>query len=303
MNRSFGAPVLSLLALFAAASPAGAIIVGGTSGTGNNNNTEAGLQSYLSTTSYGSFDYWNNLVAVNDASGVYLGYNAGTGNGWVLAALHVGTPANITVAGVNYLVTNSQAVSGTDLLLIEISGVANTAAGVLPSINLAGTAATMNEFVLMTGRGFTTSSSYPYPHGTTTNLESQGMRWGTNRVNTTESVTIGSTTSNAITLDFDSPFAIFGPGAVTAYEGQVSGGDSGGGLFAYRGGEWVLAGIGYYGASASGNSAQYGDGSGYTDVFSYNSGITAITGTLIPEPSAALLLPMAGGLALRRRRR
>lgn len=294
---------LSALGILGFSTRAHGIIVGGTLGTGTNNDTEAGLQSHLSTTSNDSFNYWSNLVRVNDASGVYLGYNESTGNGWVLGAAHVGNPGTITVAGITYAVANTQSVTGTDLLLLEISGVANTAAAVLPSVNLASTTATVNEFVLMTGRGFTTSTSSPYSFGTTGILDSQAMRWGTNRVSAVALVNVDGSVSTHIVTDFDSPSATTGPGAVTPYEGQVSGGDSGGGMFAYRSGQWVLIGVGHYVNSASGNSAAYGDGSGYTDVFTYRTGINTITGVLIPEPSSVALLPLAAGLTLLRRRR
>ncbi|MCU0750773.1 MAG: hypothetical protein MUF13_14635, partial [Akkermansiaceae bacterium] len=63
-----------------------AVIVAGISGTGNNNGSKAGLDSYLSTTAYAAFPYWNNMVRVSDASGVYLGYNPSTMRGWVMSA-------------------------------------------------------------------------------------------------------------------------------------------------------------------------------------------------------------------------
>ena len=297
---------LPIFAILAASVPAQAIIVGGTSGTGTNNDTEAGLQSYLSGDSLAPFGHWANLVRVNDASGVYLGYNAGTGNGWVLGAAHVANPVSVTVAGTNYTVSSTQQVAGTDLLLLELSGVASTSAAALPTISLASVAASTNEFVLMAGRGYTTSSVYPYPWGGTTTSDTQVMRWGTNRVSSVQAVDVDSVISTHIITDFDSPSTTAGPGAVTAYEGQVAVGDSGGGLFAYRGGQWVLVGIGHYASDTGGsaaNSAEHGDTSGYTDIDTYRSGITTITGALIPEPSAAALISLSAGLLFSRRRR
>lgn len=306
MTPAFRTVSLSILSILGASVPAQAIIVGGTLGTGTNNDTEAGLQSYLSGNSMAAFNHWGNLVRVNDASGIYLGYNAGTGNGWVLGAAHVGNPGSVTVAGTNYTVSSAQQVAGTDLLLLELSGVASTSAAALPTISLASVAASTNEFVLMAGRGYTTSSVYPYPWGGTTTSDGQVMRWGTNRVTSVQAVDVASVISTHVITDFDSPSATMGPGAVTAYEGQVAVGDSGGGLFAYRGDQWVLVGIGHYASDTGGstaNSAEYGDTGGYTDIDSYRSGITTITGALIPEPSTAALLPLAAGLFFRRRRR
>ena len=306
MTPAFRTVSLSIFSILAASGPARAIIVGGTLGTGTNNDTEAGLQSYLSSTSQASFGYWNNLVRVNDASGVYLGYNAGTGNGWVLGAAHVPNPGSVTVAGTNYTVASAQQVAGTDLLLLELSGVASTSAAALPTISLASVAASTNEFVLMAGRGYTTSSVYPYPWGGTSTSDTQVMRWGTNRVTSVQAVDVDSVISTHIVTDFDSPTPPGGPGAVTAYEGQAAVGDSGGGMFAYRGGQWVLVGIGHYASDTGGSttgSAEYGDTSGYTDINTYGSDITAITGTLIPEPSAAALVSLSAGLLFSRRRR
>ncbi|WAC21133.1 hypothetical protein OVA24_07015 [Luteolibacter sp. SL250] len=308
MKALFRGVSLPVFLMLVASGTAQAVIVGGTLGTGTNNGSESSLQSYLSSSSQASFNHWGNLLRVNDASGVYLGYNQSTGNGWVLGAGHVGNPGTITVAGTSYAVVHSQTVTGTDLLLMEISGVAGTAAAALPTVNLASTSATTNEFVLMMGRGYTTATgtSDPYPWGSTSASDAQVMRWGTNRVTSVQNAVVSGVTSMNIITDFDPPGPTGGPGAVTAYEGQVAIGDSGGGMFAYRGGQWVLVGIGHFaddeGGSAA-DSAEYGDRSGYTDVFTYRTDITAITGTLIPEPSAALLLPLAGALVCRRRRR
>jgi hypothetical protein len=307
MNALYRGVYFPILPMLAASGTAHAVIVGGTLGTGTNNGSESGLQSYLSSTSQASFNHWNNLVRVNDASGVYLGYNQSTGNGWVLGATHVGNPGTITVAGTSYAVVHSQTVTGTDLLLMEISGVTETAAESLPTVDLASTSAAANEFVLVTGRGYTSASgpSDPYPWGPTNPSDSQVMRWGTNRVDTVQSAVVGPTTSMNIITDFDPPGDTAGAGAVTPYEAQVAVGDSGGGMFSYRAGRWVLVGIGHFADDEGGSaaeSAEYGDRSGYSDIFTYRTGITTITGALIPEPSSALLLPLAGAVLWLRRR-
>ena len=79
--------------------PGSAVIVGGTSGLGNNNNTEGGLASHLASASLPAFPYWDNLVRVSDASGVYLGMNPSTQRGWVLSANHVSPATSIGVGG------------------------------------------------------------------------------------------------------------------------------------------------------------------------------------------------------------
>jgi hypothetical protein len=281
---------------------AAAIIVGGTLGTGNNNASEAGLQSYLSGTPHGSFGYWGNLVRVSNSSGVYLGYNATSLTGWVLSADHINPePTSITVAGNSYSVSGmGTRIGTTDLILYEIGG--GTGDPALPSLGtvpLATTAATAGEFLIMTGRGFTPSSTYPYAWSNPGTSDSNGMRWGTNTVEF--NVTIGS---NYIITDFDAPASA----QTTAFEGQGSVGDSGGGIFIQRGGQWVLSGIAHFvdagpTSSPAVDPSEYSDYTGYTDVFSYLSAIQLKTGMLIPEPSSGLLVIAAGSLVLLRRRR
>lgn len=286
---------------------AAAIIVGGTQGTGNNNASEAGLQSFLSTTAYGSFAYWGNLVRVSNASGVYLGYNATSLTGWVLSAEHIGPePTSITVAGNNYSVTGSGTQIGTtDLILYEIGGgLGDPALPSLGTVPLASVAATSGEFLVMTGRGFTASSTYPYPWASPGSDDSNGMRWGTNEVEF--NTTIGN---NYIITDFDAPASP----QTTAFEGQGARGDSGGGLFINRGGQWVLSGIAHFvdagpvfDPTVPGQTvdpAEYGDYTGYTDVYTYLSTIQFETGPLVPEPSTSLLAGVMALMALIRRRR
>ncbi len=286
--------------------PASAVIVAGTLGTGNNNATQAGLDAYLDTTAYAAFDYWGNLVRVSDASGVYLGYNASTMRGWVLSANHVTAPTSITVAGNVYTVTGAGTqVGSSDLKLYEIGGGMDPALPTLPTVPLASVAATTGEFLLMTGRGFTTSMTSPYAWGTPGTNDANVSRWATNTVEGTALVNIGTILSPNIqpyvVVDFDGPL---NPG-VTAYDGQGAIGDSGGGIFIYRGGQWVLSGIAHFvddgpdflEALATGdgavNPSQPGDFTAYSDVFSKLGTINGITGTLIPEPSVISL----GGLA------
>ncbi len=296
-------PALALSFLFAGTLCSQAIIVGGTLGTGNNNADESSLQGYLSTTSYSSFGYWNNLVRVNDASGVYLGYNPSTMTGWVLSAAHINAPASIGVAGNTYNIVSSSVVGTTDLILYEIGGLADPG---LPTVSLASTTATPGEFLLMTGRGYTNSTTDPYPWGSPGATDAIPMRWGTNTVNATVLVDLdtgpGTNLVQYINTTFTAPAS---PGA-TPYEGQAAVGDSGGGMFIYRGGQWVLAGIAHFVDDPSEiptDPAEHDDLSYYTDIFSNRAAINAITGTLIPEPSAAALLPLAAGLFCSRRRR
>ncbi len=293
-----------------------AVIVAGTLGTGNNNNTQSGLDGYLATSPYDPFPYWQNLVRVADASGVYLGYNASTQRGWVLSANHVTKPTSITVAGNAYTVTGTGTRVGlTDLRLYEIGGgVSDPDLPSLPSVPLSSALAVTGEFSLMFGRGFTNNNSAPYTWGTPGTNDANGMRWATNTVEGLAVVNIGTQASpnNQLytVVDFDGP----GDPGVTAYDGQGALGDSGGGLFIFRNGQWVLAGIAHFvddgpdflEASPTGdnvtNPSQHGDFTAYSDVYWNAAAIQGITGALVPELST-LWLVLPGGILLARRRR
>ncbi len=299
-------PLLTLLA----AAPAYGVIVAGTSGTGNNNATQGGLDAYLDTTTHAAFPYWNNLVRVGNASGVYLGYNPATMRGWVLSANHIGAPSSITVAGTSYSVTGGTTrIASTDLKLYEISGAPS-----LPSVPLASMVATAGEFALMFGRGFTASTTAPYSWVAPGFNEANANRWGTNTIEGNYLVNIGTISSPNVqpylVVDFDGPS---GAGA-TAYDAQGASGDSGGGLFIQRGGVWEVSGIAHFvddgpdflELSATGdnvvNPSQYGDFTAYSDVRSHVLSINGFTGTLIPESGGTVLLLAVCGLCLRRRR-
>lgn len=288
---------------------AGAVIVGGISGTGNNNDSQAGLDSYLSTSSLTAFSYWDNLVRVADASGVYLGYNASTMRGWVLTANHVTPPTSITVAGQAYTVNSGTQIGGSDLKLYEIGGGGDPALPSLPTVPLANVTATPGETALMFGRGFTSSSSDPFPWGTPGTSDANVMRWASNTVEGTALVNIG-TVQPYIYVDFDGA----GDPGVTEFDGQASLGDSGGGLFILRGGEWQLAGNTHFvddgpdflellatGDGAT-NPSEYGDFSAYSDVASKSATIAGITGTLVPEPSSLMFALVSAASLIRRRR-
>lgn len=285
-----------------AARPVGAVIVAG----GYNNATQAELVDYLDDSSKNAFPYWNNLVRVNNASGVYLGYNPTTMRGWVLSAQHVGTPDWITVAGSTYSVAGGTQIGSSDLRLLQIGGeVADPMLPLLPTVPIASATASVGDFLLMFGRASTKSTSEPYT-GVAPGIN-DGMRWGTNTVELIGLVDVGTPTvanwQPYLITDFDGPSD---PGA-TAYDAQGSAGDSGGGLFIQRGGLWELSGIAHFVAESDTsdgllNTYQYGDFTAYTNVLSYASAIQSVTGTLVPEPSTTTLLVGMAALLLHRRR-
>lgn len=293
-----------------------AVIVAGTYGTGNNNNTQAGLDGYLATSPHDPFPYWQNLVRVTNSSGVYLGYNPTTDRGWVMSANHVTKPTSITVAGNAYTVTGTGTRVGlTDLRLYEIGGgISDPDLPSLPSIPLSSALAVTGEFSLMFGRGFTNNASSPYTWVVPGTSDANVMRWATNTVEGVAMVNIGTVAApnNQVytVVDFDGS----GDPGVTAYDGQGANGDSGGGLFILRDSQWVLAGIAHFvddgpdflEVSPTGdnvtNPSQHGDFTAYSDVFWNAAAIQSITGTLIPELSSMWLVLPGMFLLMRRHR-
>jgi hypothetical protein len=235
--------------------------------------------------------------------------------GWVLSANHITAPASITVAGQGYTITvNSTRIGSSDLKLYEIGGGANPALPILPTVPLATVDASIGDFTLMFGRGFTSSTTAPYSWVAPGSNEANANRWGTNTIEGKYLVDIGTITNPNVqpylVVDFDGPS---GAGA-TAYDAQGATGDSGGGLFIQRGGVWEVSGIAHFVDDGPDflefpetgdnvvNPSQYGDFTAYTDVWSYSSAIHSVTGTLIPEPSSLLLVfGMAAVLPFRKR--
>jgi hypothetical protein len=308
-----------LITSLAMAGSASAIIVGGSNGNGTNNAGEAGLQVVLSNSSLPAFPYLGNMLRYSDASGIYLGYNANTMEGWVLSAEHITETTGIKIGGHTYsfidpLPTNSNlngtriVSSGvnTDLILYKFSVTGSDPIPALPKVEIIDSAPTLGTLLIMAGRGMRSGAgtgaedvTAPYAWGTPGTSDDVPMRWGFNQVEP------GYTDANGakyLITDFDAPG--FGSGI----DGQAALGDSGGGAFILNQGSWKLGGVIYATADGSdldslSNPAGYGDYTLFTDVYAYRSEITALTGTLVPEPSAMLL----GGFgvlafALRRKR-
>lgn len=148
-------------------------------------------------------------------------------------------------------------------------------------------------------------------------------RWGSNTVSGIYASVLG-----------DLVTATFSAGG-TAEESTLSGGDSGGGLFVNDGGIWKLAGVNYSVDGSFDTNNNVGDGSEFdaalfdrgglyqgSDAFGWtfipnlpldnpssfyasriSSNATSIMSiAVVPEPGSALLVMLAGTLALRRRR-
>jgi len=303
-----------------------AVIVGGINGNGLGNATEAGLQADLANRSLPAFPYWGNLLQASDSSGIYLGFNAATGRGWVMTAAHVTDlptgSGSITVGGQAYTVRDSRIIQhpdingtlGTDIRLYAIGrGAGDPALPTLPTVPLLATDVAAGDNLILTGR----SRRFQSPEDTTapyawdfSDPNAREMRWGSNHVALVDTtVTFPLTEGSPVTkktISFRSVFDDPGAGG-TPYEGQLALYDSGGGAFVERGGSWFLAGTNYSvddgpDGDATASPAGYGDRSVMTHLPTYRTQIQVITGPLVPEPGTLLLLSLSGGLAWRRHR-
>lgn len=308
-----------LISSLAMAGSASAVIVGGINGNGINNASEAGLQSVLASSSLPAFPYWGNMLRYSDASGIYLGYNATTMEGWVLSAEHITETTGITIGGHSYSFIDPQPANSnvngtrivssgvnTDLILYKFSVNGGNPIPSLPTVKISDSAPSVGSLMIMAGRGMrlgagtgSEDTTAPYSWGTPGTSDAVPMRWGFNHMEFTHTDAGGA---KYLITDFDAP------GFGTGIDGQAALGDSGGGAFILRNGEWRLGGVAYAtadgpDADALSNPAGFGDYTLYTDVYAYRSEITALTGTLVPEPSSMLLGSFGViTLALRRKR-
>jgi len=191
---------------------------------------------------------WANVGQVQQLTGVFLG------NHWVLTARHVGVHS-IELGGStfepvqgrlpHFIKTTSEKYA--DLLLFQIRGEPK-----LPSLKLASSQPRVYQTVVMIGHGLSRqaqplawhanwSRAQPREHPPYEGFRGAGnrtMRWGTNRITTTEArITAGLFVSLAFATTFEA-------GNPTPFEAQAAAGDSGGGVFAKNlKGEWELVGI------------------------------------------------------------
>jgi hypothetical protein len=177
---------------------------------------------------------WAHVGRRGRTSAIYLG------DGWVLTARHAGF-GDVVFDAVTYPALPGSwiqldALGGdgakADLVLFRIDPAPN-----LPALPLGEKSPAFASRVLLIG----------YGRGRSEPLEWQGIpgfrwgpesvkRWGTNRVYSNDLDIAGP---NSITRCFQMDFSHHG----TVHEAQATTGDSGGAVFAKRGGEWRLAGV------------------------------------------------------------
>lgn len=220
---------------------------------------------------------WTSVLSTNgNASSVYLG------GGWVLTAEHVfddivnpyvthNSINYLADLGKSYVLDNPASFPGTgltakaDLVLFKLVG---DIPG-LPTISLG--AATASLDITMIGFG-------------------GGKSWGTNNIEGSP-LLLDIDYSNPVDNDFRGFRTDYD--TATQSEAQGTGGDSGGGAFAFQGGAWKLVGI-----MLAIDTDPNPDLTYFADINTYASQINA----LIPEPSSLILSISSLALLLCRRR-
>lgn len=280
--------------------PASAVVVAGSSGTGN-------------TTAPADDPGFANVGVVNGASGVYLG-SFETGY-WVLTATHVGF-GDITLGGVTYsAIAGSGVQVGGDLYAYRIESDPG-----LATLTFSASSPITGSTVVMIGNGRNRASELNYWSVTGTAPEyawtavsstqsynaagyayasGSAIRWGTNTIDSENTYNLGTGLTNGLLMDFD------------ARVGEAMGapGDSGGALFYKNGSTWelagILSGIYSYDNQPSGTSV-FGNLTVAVDLASYYTTLTSLTGAAaIPEPATMTLAfgVVVGGVVGYRRRR
>ncbi len=295
---------------FSVASGAHAVAIDTGDGSGN---TAAPVDDF-------GFDSVGITGAANNRTAVYLG------SGWVITADHVGDHP-VTFDGVTYQPVASSGVqlSNTagqppDLYIFRVHPFPSVA-----PVTLASQAATIGEAIFCAGNGrnrAATSTQWnanwqempPYVYEGYEVAPGRTMRWGQNELTDVgNDITLGSRTTRTIETVFDES-------GVTD-EFQAWNGDSGGGCFVKRGGEWELVGVmyaqGVFGDPDGGgplngqpaNTVAYGNDTLISDVFFYRDQIEDLAPQIKDVPSMSrwgagiLALAIVGAMGWRRRAR
>jgi hypothetical protein len=253
---------------------------------------------------------WANVGVLGVGTGIYLG------NNWVLTAAHVGGGSIVLnggtyamLAGSGTTLTNNGAPgksATTDLYMFQL---ASTPPG-LPNITIASSTAVPSAAVTMIGSGRDRGAFTQWSVNTGTTpwawtpvssggnfagyqtIGSRSMRWGTNTVAASGIwVADGYGDVNMLATEFTysgSP----------SNQAQAAYGDSGGGVFRKNGSVWELSGTiltvaGFSGQPDPGATPVYGNVTYAADLSFYQSQIV----TIVPEPSATVMLAAAGALA------
>ncbi len=248
---------------------------------------------------------------VGTASG---GFQTGSGvlisSRWVLTAGHVAdfkTGGTYTIGGVNYTIARYLSPPGRppfsttieDLGLLELtSDVTNIQAATMwrpDNVNeLLGREATWVGFGFG-GTGLTGFQGSPEKRAFTNVIDGFTPRAGLPQPSFFSDFDNPDGTSNSLTSGSPTP---------TRLEGNLTPGDSGGGVFVYVNGERYLVGINAYMSGFTPDlNGRYGALSGATNLFNFHDWIFQETGiAAVPEPATIWLCVMGGLLGFVRRR-
>ncbi len=246
-------------------------------------------------------------------------------NGWAITADHVTISGSVSFGGTAYTVGETQHIGSTDLLMVHLSS-ANPYPS-LPAITPAMIgSSTPSGQVIMIGNGVSTTGAQQYWTANETNpsnwvwTQNAGppgspgpddytgfaentnhvIRWGQNTVATYTGMS-GPFTDFLVndgthqTIAFTTLWGNQDGTGISSNPAQASNGDSGGPVFSFVGGQWVLSGMMI---DISGLSNQpiefFGDTTYMADLSQYQSQIAAIMAT--PEPASATLALLAASL-------
>ena len=296
-----------MIFLVAACIPMQALIIydGGITET-SYNTTPEGMPSYEDFEGNTLATFWNSVVTIcqpgqtYDASAVYLG------NGYFLTASHVNSvkvEQEIKINGITYTLSTDFGNGG----ILEVSDLPEIVGSVdlkifrvldapdLPAVklNLSSNDLNRESYLIGAGRGKGTATTEQGLGWTWGNDSTRQKRWGVSKTDSQAyDISVGNYSGQYILTPFWT-----GYGNNVA---QATLGDSGGGLFQYINGEWVLSGI-ITNVSRANSAYYYGeDNSGNPDftmsvrISNYAEAImTAIAP--IPEPKSWLLFAMGIG--------
>ena len=211
------------------------------------------------------FPYWEHVTQrrYEGPTVLYLG------GGYALTARHVGM-GEVALRGVMYEpMTGSkrsllnESGSAADAMIFELDP--EVALPDLPILPIAREPVRPGEEVLVIGFGRGREKVIEFELDGRTQFgftwtRKGRKRWGTNRIESpVETLNQGSYSTRAFTFRFDEPLS----GKATPHEAHATVGDSGGGVFVERGGQWALAGLM---VSVAGDARMPGSSTLYGDV-------------------------------------